>query len=170
MTLKIRLSPSGPEIGDPAAQVGNSAVAGRVWGKSGVGSNVVVPGSAAGDIPGLESVPVDMKPTSSGYQYDLEADSNTFGTGGLYRIAVYGSTDSGATFPVLLMSINPGGIGGGDYLLSGAARLHHWGFESGANTINRVKMQIQRPTGQDNALTYAPADSTIRITEISPTS
>jgi len=164
MTLKIRLSPSGPEIGTPAAQVGDSAVAGRVWGKTGVGSNTQVPGTAAGDVLGLEAVVVDMRSTASGYTYDVEADTNTFGTGGLYRVAVYGSTDSGSTYNVLLMGMNA------DLLDSGVCRLHHWGVLTGANPINRVKMQLQRSIAADADLVYAPVDSTLRITEISPTS
>jgi hypothetical protein len=164
MTFKIRLSPSGPEIGTPGAQVGDSAVAGRIWGQTGVGSNTQVPGTLAGDVLGLENVVVDMKPSASGYTYDVEADTNTFGTGGLYRITVLGSTDSGSTFGVSLCTMNA------DFQTSGAGRLHHFSVSSGLAVINRVKMQLTRSIPAAADLTYAPVDSTLRITEVSPIS
>lgn len=162
MTFKIRLSPSGPEIGTPGAQVGDSAVAGRVWGQTGIGSNAQVPGTTAGDVPGLENVVVDMKPSASGYTYDVEADVNTFGTGGLYRIAILSSTDSGSTYSTLT-NMNA------DFEKSGAGRLHHFSIAPGV-AVNRIKMQLVRsiPAGAD--LTYAPGDATLRVTEISPIS
>lgn len=164
MTLKIRLSPSGPEIGNPPAQVGGSGVAGRVWGATGIGAPDQVSGPAAADVPGLEAVPVNLLATASGYRYDIECDSETFGTGGSYRVSLLGSTDNGATYPVTLAAM------AGDYQWSGAARLHLYGVAVGAANVDHVKMQLQRSLAAGADLTYAPVDSTVRITEISPTS
>jgi hypothetical protein len=162
---KIRLSPSGPEIGTPPAQVGSSAVAGRLWGQSGVGSNIQVPGTVAGDVPGLTSVAVDLLPTATGYRYDVECDAISFGTGGGWKLLLLGSSDNGVTFPTTVIetadysSVNVGGTG----------RVHHWGVALPV-AIDHVKMQLQRNVAAGAALTCAPGDCTFKIREISPIS
>lgn len=165
MTQLVRLSPSGPEIGTPGAQVGNSSVAGRLWGSSGTGNNAQVPGTLAGDVPGLVSVAVDLKPTTSGYQYDVECDAIGFGTGGGWKLLLLGSSDGGLTFPTTVIESN-------DYSsvnVGGTARVHHWGVTV-ASAIDHVKMQLQRNVAANAALTYSPLDCTFKIREISPTS
>jgi len=165
MTLNIRLSPSGPELGTPGAQVGDSAVNGRIWGQSGIGSNTQVPGTLAGDVPGLESIAVDLRPAAMGYQYDVECDAVTFGTGGGWKLLLLGSSDAGATFPTTV-------IESADYYdtyIHGAGRVHHWGVTVPA-AINRVKMQLQRNVAAGGGLTYSPPTCTFKIRELSPTS
>lgn len=162
MTQKIRLSPSGPEIGDPPAQVGDSGVTGRIWGVTGAGAIAQVPGPDAGDVPGAV-VAVDLLPLASGYQYDVEGDANTFGTGGGWKVLLLGSSDGGATYPVTIAASD-------DYqTTSGVGRVHHWGVTLAA-AINRVKMQLQRDVEPSGGLTYAPDNCTVRIREISPIS
>ena len=162
MTLKVRLSPSGPEIGNPPAQVGGSPVAGRIWGITGAGLNAQVPGAAAGDVPGA-SVAVDLMPLASGYQYDVEVDANTFGTGGGWKVILLGSSDNGATYPTTIIATS-------DYQeRGGVGRVHHWGVTLPAH-IDHVKMQLQRNVPAGAALTYSPAECTARIREISPIS
>lgn len=166
--LKIRLSPSGPEIGTPGAQVGDSGVTGRIWGGSGIGSNATVPGPTAGDVPGLVSVPVDLRPAASGYQYDVECDAVTYGTGGGWRLLLLGSSDAGVTFPQTIVL-------SADYYLSGlptnnsgngTGRVHHWGVTV-PSAIDHVKMQLQRNMAAGASLSYSPIDCTFKIREIS---
>lgn len=170
MLMKTRLSPSGPEMGTPGAQVGDSAVTGRIWGATGVGSNANVPGNTPGDVPGLVSVPVDLRPAASGYQYDVECDAITFGTGGGWRILLMGSSDAGVTFlQALAVSADyytsdvPGPNSG-----NGTGRVHHWGVTV-PTAIDHVKLQLQRNEPASAGLTYSPTNCTFKIREISST-
>jgi hypothetical protein len=168
--IAVRLSPSGPEIGTPSSVVGISAQAGREWGKSGVGAITNVPGASAGDALGLESVPVDLRPASSGYQYDVFLSTNVFGasetTGRFWKMAIDGSTDGGATFAVPIYAQPQA------YNHEGAGLIRHFTFSNPtALTINRVRVQLQRTAVPASAsMTYDPTETTIVITEISPSS
>lgn len=163
-TIPIRLSPTGPEIGVPPAQLGNSDVAGRIWGFQGSGSNLAnVPGTGEGIIPGLDACVVDLKPSTSGYRYDIQASTNTFGTGGGYIMTVYGSTDAGSTFPVVIATLlDP-------YESSGVALIRKYLPLPVAvtATINRMKVTLERNIAAGTDLQYVPSDSALVIREIS---
>lgn len=163
MTTQIltpRLSPSGPLIGSPPGLVGGGAnVPGRTWLAQGAGEVRNVPGAAAAAIPGLDAVAVDLKPGTTGYRYDVEVDTSTFGTGGSYSINVAASTDNGATYTVIYTPQ-------GNLLNAGEGRLHLTNFSNpNAVTINKLAVLLQRNAAAGADLTYAPAQSSLRIRE-----
>lgn len=168
-TLQMRLSPSGPVIGTPPVITGgNSSAAGRVWVAQGSGIATKVPGTAAGDMLGLESTLVDLKPGAQGYSYDVELDTQTFGdtgTGGGFDLIVLGSHDGGNTFPDTLAQIPD------SMWKSGCGRLQVTNVQNpNAVSIDHVKCQIKSliaPSGGTNFV-YAPTASALRITETSP--
>jgi hypothetical protein len=132
-----------------------------MWVNQGAGAVSNVPGTAAGDLLGLESTLVDLRPGVSGYKYDIEVDSETFGTGGNFNVLLLGSTDGGSTYaslhtPSFLQEI------------SGGVRLHVTNFVNpNATTINRLKVQLQRNIAAASDLTYAPTMSALRVREYS---
>jgi hypothetical protein len=167
--IPIRLSPSGPIIGAPPALVGNSAQAAREWGKTGTGALTNVPGTAAGDALGLSSVVTDLKPATTGYQYDVYLSTNVFGAnegnGRFWKMFVDGSTDGGATFPIVIYAQTD------NYNQEGAGLIRHFTFANpNAANINRVRVQLQRAVAAAITMQYDPEETTIVITEISPTS
>jgi hypothetical protein len=160
--VQQRLSPSGPVIGNPPQLTGgNSSVPGRVWVAQGVGSATPIPGAAAGDMLGLEAVVVDLKP---GYSYDVELDTQTFGsitTG--YDLIVLGSHDGGTTYPDTLCQI-PDSI-----KKTGCGRLQVTNVSNpNAAAIDHVKCQIKSLDASTGGVTYSPTASALRITETSP--
>ena len=160
--LTARLSPSGPVIGNPPAQIGGGAkVPGRLWVAQGAGNNANVPGAAAGDVPGLEHTTVDLQPAATGYKYDVEVDVETFGTGGGFVINLLGSVDAGANYTSMHTPA-------GTQDFSGGGRLHLTNVTNAAATpINRIKVQLQRNVPAAADLTYAPADCCLRVREYS---
>ena len=165
--LQLRLSPSGPVLGNPPALVGgNSLVPGRVWVAQGVGNATPTPGTAAGDVLGLEAVPVDLKPGALGYRYDVEFDTQTFGdvgTNGGFAVIILASHDGGATYPDTLAQI-PDSI-----WKSGCARLQVTNVSNvNAVAIDHVKCQLRSLKATAGGFTYSPSSSALRITETSP--
>ena len=172
--LQLRLSPSGPVIGTPPALTGgNSDVLGRVWTAQGSGVNTPVPGTAAGDILGLESTVVDLKPAAVGYSYDVELDVQTFGPVGSgeggpggYDLVILGSHDGGLTFPDTLASIP---VGVDRLIVSGCGRIQVTNVTNpNAVDIDHVKCQIVSALATDPGFTYSPTSAALRITETSP--
>jgi hypothetical protein len=91
----VRLSPSGPELGQPPQQVGGGAlIAGRLWLAQGTGATIAM-GTVLTDVPGLEAVPVDLR---VGYKYDIEVDTLVIGTGGNFQMMLLGSNNGGVTY------------------------------------------------------------------------
>lgn len=69
--FQVRLSPSGPRIGDPPLTLGPGSI-GRVWRLHGSSTAMVVPaGTAATAVTDFDAMPVNIKP---GYLYDLGLD------------------------------------------------------------------------------------------------
>lgn len=161
---RIRLSPSGMEIGNPPASIGGNSVAGREWLAQGTDVNQVqVPGTAAGDIMTMDT---DLKASNSGFKYDIQCETNTYGTGGEYRMILLGSTNGGTDgYPVAL--ITPGASD--DIFNSGTGRITSFGTLTvpGNLAINKVKMQMQRAVPAGTGLLYVPAQTRIYIREIS---
>jgi hypothetical protein len=157
-----RLSPSGPLIGNPPALVGGgAAVPGCLWLAQGTGSSEVpyvnVPNPAAA-ITGLEAVPVDLKPGTTGYKYDIEVDTATFGTGGGFTMNLAESTD-GVTYTVIY---TPQGLIDN----TGEERLHLTNYSNPhATSIKFVKAIVSTSQVAGGALTYAPLSSSVRIRE-----
>lgn len=167
--IPIRLSPSGPIIGTPPSVVGNSAQAAREWGKTGSGGITNVPGTSAGDVLGLSSVVTDLKPATTGYQYDVYVSTNVFGenegNGRLWRMHIQASTDAGATFPIVIYDQPE------DYNQEGAGLIRHFTFANPtATNIDRVRVRLQRAVSASTSMQYDPEETTIVITEISPSS
>lgn len=167
--IPVRLSPSGPIIGSPPTLVGISSQAGREWGQTGSGALTNVPGTAAGDAAGLSSVVTDLRPGTTGYQYDVYLSTNVFGAnegnGRLWSMFISGSTDGGLTFPISIYA-QPA-----NYNQEGAGLIRHFTFSNpSASNINRVKVQLQRAVSASTSMQYDPEETTIVITEISPTS
>jgi hypothetical protein len=102
-TFPIRLSPSGPEIGNPPAVVGvgdGSQAIGRQWQFQGTGSSVQInSGTGSVALLGLDALPVNLLP---GYNYNVSFVGFTSGTGGDNYATILGSSDNGATYPHVL--------------------------------------------------------------------
>lgn len=158
-TYTARLSPSGPLIGNPPGLVGGgAAVPGRTWIAEGSGAPANVPGTAVGSINGLDAVPVDIRPGTSGYRYDIEVDTVTFGTGGNFVINVAASTD-GVTYAVIYTPQ-------GTLLNSGEGRLHLTNYSNpNAAPITKLKVLLQRGVAAGADLTYDPGESSLRVRE-----
>ena len=129
------------------------------WRFQGGGTARQVPGTAAGDVAGLESCIVNLLP---GFTYDIEFTGFTSGTGGQFDAFVLGSTDGGATYPVPLVAGGHQGLRnpmhGGPYLLRNVE------VTPGA-PIDHVKVQWQRSIASDTTLTYTPFDCALVIEE-----
>jgi hypothetical protein len=135
-----------------------------VWVAQGVGAVTNVPGTAAGDVLGITSVLVDLKPAALGYKYDVEFDTQTFGTTGGYDMIVLGSHDGGATFPDTLVS-TPDSI-----IYTGSGRVQVTNITNpNAVPIDHVKCQLKSLNAAAGTFTYSPTASALRITEWSPT-
>lgn len=157
--LTPRLSPSGSIIGNPPGLIGGGAtVPGRVWIKQGTGAVINVPNPAA-DVAGT-TMPVDLRPGTSGYKYDIELDCATFGTGAGFSMNIVASTD-GLAYTVIY---TPQGLQ--EY--SGECRLHLTNFVNpNAVPIVSLKAIVSRNVAAGADLTYAPAETVIRVTEYS---
>lgn len=151
----VRLSPSGPELGTPPAQVGGGAlIAGRMWTAQGTGAVIDVPNPVA-DVPGLGAVPVDMR---AGYTYDVEVDTMAFGTGGNFQVLVLGSTNGGGTYTAV-------GLGGNvSQLHTGCARLR---LPSATGPWDHLKVQINTSDVAGATCQYAPALTALKVQEYS---
>lgn len=163
-TLQLRLSPSGPVIGTPPVLTGgNSSVTGRVWVAQGVGAVADVPGTAAGDIAGLEAVLVNLLP---GYTYDVELDTQTFGdtgTNGGFDMIVLASHDNGVTYPDTLAQIPD------EIWKSGCGRMQVTNVVNpNAVAIDHVKCQLKSIKAAGGGFQYSPTASALRISEHSP--
>lgn len=163
-TFNIRLSPSGPEIGTPPAQVGGGAgVTGRVWRFQGTGNGRNVPGTVAGDVAGLEACAVNILPN---YKYDIEYVGFVTGTGGPFEATVLGSSDNGLTYPTILVQgpINNGVEADKCYVIRKTNVMNF-----GTAAIDHVKVQWTRTTSAGSDLTYGPGDCSVVISEWSTT-
>jgi hypothetical protein len=163
--LQMRLSPSGPVIGTPPVLVGGTAlIPGRVWLGQGAGNAAQVPGAAAGNVLGLESVLANLLPGTTGYKYDLEFETNTFGSGNeSYVLIVLGSHDGGLTFADTLAS-SPASI-----IWTGSGRIQITNYSNpNAVPIDHIRCQLKSGAAASGAFTYSPTASALRITEVSP--
>lgn len=161
-TYPVRLSPSGPEIGNPPQQIGvgdGSGATGRTWRFQGAGTSAQVPGSAAGDVAGLGALEVNLL---EGYNYDIEFVGYTSGTGGQYKATILGSHDGGATYTTVLEQgpTNANATQPGVYV----CRLTNVQVASGV-VIDHVKVQWQRSVAAAADLTYLPTDCSLVIAE-----
>lgn len=134
----IRLSPSGPFIGNPPAMLGPSN-AGIVFRAN--GANVTGPGlSTTTAIPGLSSLAWSLP---SGYLYDIEVDGEVAGaTAGVVTCAVEVSSDGGLSW----VTANPLRM---NYAIAGNAcfRVHEVAFAPTA-AVNLVRVTALADQGQ----------------------
>jgi hypothetical protein len=167
-TFPVRLSPSGPEIGNPPAQIGvgdGSGANGRCWRAQGYGNVAQVPGTAAGDVAGLGTIPVNLQTL---YNYDVQFTGFVGGTGAGYKAIILGSHDNGATYPIVLHEGPKNDAQGGGQPQQYIAR--NIGVSVASNVvIDHVKVQWQKATAADAACTYDPTDCSIVIQEWSLT-
>lgn len=159
---RIRLSPSGMEIGNPPANIGGNAIVGREWLAQGTDTTVAnVPGTVAVNV--LEC-DVDLKASTSGFKYDVSGDTNTYGTAGQYEMIIVGSTNGGTDgYPVQIQKNHA------LYQNSGAARLTFFGQLTvpGNLPVNKVAVQMRNSIPANPSLTYCPAETRLHIREIS---
>lgn len=150
----LRLSPSGPEMGTPPAQIGGGAlIPGREWYAQGTGADLVDVPNPAADVTGLSSVAVNML---AGYKYDLEVDAQFFGTTGGEEILVLGSSDGGGTY---------GAIGStAAQLYTGSGRLH---LTNVAGPYDHLKVQLASTNPAANTCQYLPKLTALRVREYS---
>jgi hypothetical protein len=134
-------------------------VPGRTWLKSGTGAVINVPGPAAAEVAGT-TLAVNMLPGTTGYKYDVELDCTTFGTGGGFTMNVAASTD-GITYNVIYV---PQGLQDN----SGECRLHLTNYVN-PNPVPIVSLKaiVARDVLASPALTYAPAQTSLRVREYS---
>jgi hypothetical protein len=159
LLLTPRLSPSGSLIGSPPGLIGGGAsVVGRAWIKQGAGAVINVPNPAA-DVAGT-TLAVDLRPAASGYKYDVELDCTTFGTGAGFSMNLVASTD-GITYNVIY---TPQGL----QTYAGECRLHLTNYVNpNALPIVSIKAIVSRSGAAGADLTYAPAETVLRIREYS---
>ena len=148
--------------------VGGNYQPGNFWCYQGSGSSTNVPGSAAGDVTGLEKKAVTIQPLSAGYLYEIHVNVDTYSpnvgyvnTAGTWKIIVLGSSDGGNNFPTTIATEASG------YQAAGTAVLRQL-YTPGSLGIDHVKVQLQRASAAASDLTYLPADAQITITELLP--
>jgi hypothetical protein len=137
-------------VGDGSGQ------SGRVWRFQGTGTATDVPGTAAGDVLGLEIHAVNLLP---GYNYDVEFDGFTSGTGGNYKALVLGSNDGGSTYAIKLID-GPNSELSGSYVTRQTKKT-----VAPTTVIDHVKVQWERGASTGADLTYEPNDQALVITE-----
>lgn len=154
----VRLSPSGPEMGQPGALIGggNSVVPGRLWTAQGVGAALVSTPYPADDVPGLVAVAVDMK---AGYKYDCEVDAQFFGDSGHVVIILLGSSDGGATYSAIETTVA--------HFVNNtnSARLHKTNV---VGPYDHLKVQVT--AGDDTTCQYLPQLTALKVREYSASS
>jgi hypothetical protein len=150
----VRLSPSGPELGQPPAQIGGGAlIKGRTWVAQGTGANLVNTPNPAANVSGLSAVPVDMR---AGYKYDVEVDAQFFGTTGGVEIVLFGSSDGGNTY---------GGIASTLPLdATGSCRLH---VPNMIGPYDHLRVQVVTSFVSSADCQYLPQLTALKVTEYS---
>lgn len=151
----VRLSPSGPELGQPGQLIGGGAkYAARMWTAQGTGADLIRNPDPAADVPGLEAVAVDMR---TGYSYDVEVDAQFFGTTGQPKILLLGSLNSGPYVAVEeTLAFSPTGH-------TGSCRLHVTDLAGGL--YDHLKVQVQNLAGSEATCTYLPQLTALKVRE-----
>lgn len=150
----VRLSPSGAELGSPPAQIGGGGalIAGRTWFAQGTGDALVNTPNPAASVPGLTSVPVDMR---AGYQYDIEVDAQFFGTTGNVQITLNGV--SGVTPPSVINSSHAS-------TYNGSNRLH---LTNVTGVFDHLYIEVSSTSPAAATCQYLPKLTALKVTEYS---
>lgn len=149
----VRLSPSGPEMGSPPAQIGGGAlIPGRTWFAQGTGDTLIDTPNPAASVAGLTSVPVDMR---AGYTYDIEVDAQFFGTTGNVQILLNGV--NGANPPSLINSSHAS-------TYNGSNRLH---ITNVTGVFDHLYVEVASTSPAANTCQYLPQLTALKVTEYS---
>ena len=148
----VRLSPSGPQLGNPPSQIGGGAlIPGRSWVAQGRGSTRINVPNPPADVAGLEAVPVNFR---AGYRYDVEVDAVFYGTSGGIEINLLASLDGGATYGAIVTT--PPEIS------TGSLRAHVTNVTA---TYDHLKVQVATTNPSSSSCLYQPDLTALKITE-----